>query len=369
MKFLDLQSQYQTIQADVESAVLAVLRSGRYIGGEVVADFEEAVASYCGVKHAISLNSGTDALFFALKGLGIGPGDEVVTTPFSFFATAEVIANLGAKPVFVDIDPDTFTIDATKIGQAVTAHTKAIIPVHIFGQSADMEPIMAVAKAHNLFVIEDAAQSFGGVYADTPSGAIGDAGCFSFFPSKNLGACGDGGMIVTNNDELAAQVRFLKSHGSSKQDKYSNVLLGYNSRLDALQAAVLQVKLRHVDAWNAARREKAAYYAQAFVGVPQVRVPAMAYGAAPVFHQYTIEVDGDRDALRDHLTDLGIPTMVYYATPLYAQPALASFGYDRQDFPVCERVSRRVLSLPIYPELSAVDQDRVVEGIVSFFQK
>lgn len=366
MEFLDLKKQYQAIKPEIDKAVFAVLDSGRFIGGEEVEKFEEEVAQYCGANFAVSVNSGTDALFFSLKALGIGPGDEVITTPFTFIATGEVIANLGAKPVFVDIDLATFNIDATRIEEKITTKTKAILPVHLFGQAANMSKIMTVAQKHNLKVIEDAAQAFGSEYRGQKVGAIGDCGCFSFFPSKSLGAYGDGGMIITNSEELAGKLKFLKNHGSSPDDKYKNLILGYNSRLDSLQATILRVKLKHIDKWNKARQEKANYYTESLKKIGAVKLPEIADSRDHIFHQYTIKVKDRRDELSSYLKENNIPNMVYYKLPLHRQPAFEYLGYKKGDLSVVEKASEEVLSLPIYPELAKEEQDLIIKSIFSF---
>jgi len=366
MNFLDLSAQYRSIKGEIDEAIKRVLEGTVFIGGKEVEEFEKEVAQFCGVKYAIGLNSGTDALFLSLKAIGVGPGDEVITTPFTFIATAGVVANCGAKPVFVDIDPRTFNIDSSKIEGAITGKTKAILPVHLFGQMADMDEIMAIAKKHNLFVIEDAAQAIGAEYKGKKAGTIGDLGCFSFFPSKNLGAYGDGGMVVTNSDELAEEIRLLKNHGSSPKEKYLNLIIGTNSRLDALQAAILRVKLKYLSKWSKERAEKASYYNGELKGIGNIMTPVTVSGRTHIFHQYTIRTKS-RDELQKYLKEKEIPTMIYYPLPLHLQPAFKNLGLKLGDFPESEKVSKEVLSLPIYPELEESIQNMIINGIKQFF--
>ncbi len=371
MQFFDLKAQYQTIEAEINAAVLNVLKEGVFIGGEVVGEFEKKVAEFVGVKHAITLNSGTDALYLSLKALNIGAGDEVITTPFTFFATAEAIAAIGAKPVFVDIDPATFNIDVSKIKTAITKNTKAIMPVHIFGQMADMVAIKKIAQEHDLKIIEDCAQSIGAEQEidgkKIKSGSIGDTGCFSFFPTKNLGVYGDGGMVTTNDDGIAARLRMLKTHGSSPEDKYKNLIIGVNSRLDTIQAAILNVKIKYLDNWNRQRAHIAGYYNEQLKGVGNIATPFVAPQNNHIYHQYTIRTS-KRDQMAQALKLAGIPTMVYYSIPLQLQPALEYLGYKAGDFPEAERASHEVLSLPIYPELRQGDQDEVIKAIKDFYE-
>ncbi len=367
MKFLDLDGQYKSIRKEIDGAIKNVFNGGFFIGGEEVEKFEEEFAKFCGVKYSISLNSGTDALFLSLKALGIGEGDEVITTPFTFIATAGSIINCGAKPVFVDIDPDSFNIDVSKIEKAITKKTKAIMPVHLFGQIADMAEIMKIAKKYKLFVIEDAAQAVGAEYKGKKAGTIGDFGCFSFFPSKNLGAYGDGGMIITNNKRLAEEVRLLKSHGSSSKDKYLNLVVGTNSRLDSLQAAILRIKLRHLDKWNKERAKKSNYYTKKLKGISGIVTPDIKEDRNHVFHQYALRVDS-RDKIKKELEKAGIPVMIYYPLPLHMQPALKKLGHKKGDFPEAEKVSSEVLSLPIYPEIKKKDQDLIINSLAKIFK-
>ncbi len=370
---LDLVSQYKTIQAETEAAVLAVLASGAYIGGETVRSFERQFADYVGVSECVACNSGTDALYLALRSLRIGPGDQVITTPFTFFATAEVISAVGATPVFVDIDPRTFNLDVAQVEAAITAHTRAIIPVHLFGQAVDMTALMQIAQTHQLYVIEDCAQATGAMWANQRVGSIGHIGCFSFYPTKNLGACGDGGAVTTNDPEIAAMVRMLQEHGS--KTRYHHDEIGVNSRLDAVQAAVLQIKLRHLDDWNAARTAAALRYHDRLANVPGVVVPYAASGGQSVWNQYTIRVqengssgssaDGEnrRDRLRQGLQERAIGAMVYYPLPLHLQSVYQSLGYRAGQFPAAEQACQEVLSLPMFPELVEEQQTGVVYAI------
>lgn len=360
---LDLTPEIEALWDELVAAIQGVLKSGQFIMGPNVKAFEQEVAAYLGVKHAIGVNSGTDALVIALRALGIGPGDEVITTPFTFFATAEAISQVGATPVFVDIDPKTFNINPELIEPAITPRTKAILPVHLYGQAADMDPIMALAEKYNLKVIEDTAQAFGGEYKGRKLGTIGDAGCFSFFPSKNLGAFGDGGLIATNDDEIAEVARMLRIHGAKK--KYYNEMVGYNSRLDEIQAAILRVKLPHIDEWNEARRQVAQRYNELLKDVPGIVTPCEAPYARHVYHQYTTRVTvGDRNKVKQFLTEHGIGTMVYYPVPLHKQPIYTD---ENHDLPEVEKVAGEVLSLPIWPQIAEETQAWVARALeVSF---
>jgi len=366
IKFSGLQKQYKSIKKEIDSAIKKVLAQGEFVGGIVVEDFEKKMAEFCGTKYAVSVNSGTDALFLSLKALGIGPGDEVITTPFTFIATAEVIANLGAKPVFVDIDPKTFNIDSLKIEKAITAKTKAIIPVHLFGQMADMDEIMKIAELHNLFVVEDAAQSAGAEYSGKKAGSIGDLGCLSFFPSKNLGAYGDGGMVLTNNGILADKIRLLKSHGSDPENKYLNVALGVNSRLDSIQAAILNAKLKSLNKWNKKRSVLAGNYSKKIKTLSGIVPPFVSIKRNHIFYAYVVLAQ-KRNELKKYLEETGIPTLIYYPLPLHLQPVLSYLGYKKGDFPAAEKAAKEVLSLPIYPELSASEQHSIIQKIKDFY--
>jgi dTDP-4-amino-4,6-dideoxygalactose transaminase len=366
MQFFDLGKQYKSIKKEIEKSIQRILDRGVFVGGAEVEKFEKEFAGFCKTKHGISVNSGTDALFLSLKSLGIGEGDEVITTPFTFIATVEAIVNCGAKPVFVDIKAETFNIDASKIEKAITKKTKAILPVHLFGLVSDMAEIMRTAKKHNLYVIEDAAQSAGAEYKGKKAGTIGDLGCFSFFPSKNLGAAGDGGMIITNNKKLNDKIRLLKNHGSSPKNKYRNLILGTNSRLDAIQAAILRVKLRHLRIWNQERKKAANYYSRNLKTIKEIQSPILKNKRSHIFNQYTIRAER-RDELKKYLFGKGVLVAVYYPLPLHLQPALKYLGYKKGDFPEAEKAAKEVLSLPIYPELSAKNQNFVIKKIKEFY--
>lgn len=344
---------------EVMTAVQQVLRSRRFILGPQVETFEREVAAYLGVKHAIALNSGTDALVIGLRTLGVGPGDEVVTSPFTFFATAEAISLVGATPVFADIDPGTFNLDPELAAEKISPRTRALLPVHLYGQSADMEPLLVLAEKHNLRVIEDVAQAFGGEYRGRKLGAIGQVGCFSFFPTKNLGAYGDAGLLTTDSDEVAQAARTLRAHGSKK--KYYNEMVGYNSRLDELQAAILRIKLPHVDRWNEARREVARRYRELLEDLPALITPREAPGARHVYHQYTVRIPGGhRDRVQRYLAEAGIGTVVYYPLPVNRLPVYAGMNVS---CPVAEELAGQVLSLPIWPELDRSIQERVAAAL------
>lgn len=366
--FLDLKAQFASIREEILAAVTTVLESQQFILGPEVKLFEQEIAAKLGAKHAIGCASGTDALILALMAAGIGPGDEVITTPFSFIATAGSIFQLGAKPVFVDIDPVTFNLNPTNIESAITANTKAIMPVHLFGLPADLAPILAIAKTRNLLVVEDAAQAIGSRYNGAFAGTLGDFGCFSFFPSKNLGAAGDGGLITTNDPAMAERLQMLRVHGSKQ--KYFHEIHGINSRLDALQAAVLRVKLRHLDAWAAGRANRAERYRQLFAqaGLAPFLTPPPVPPSSwhHIYNQFTIRCQR-RDHLKDHLTKSHIPSEIYYPLCLHLQKAFASLHYRPGQFPIAESTSHQVLSLPIFPELSDAQQDSVVHSIQSFY--
>jgi dTDP-4-amino-4,6-dideoxygalactose transaminase len=364
---LDLARQYQVIEEQVSVAVQNVLTSGRYIGGPIVESFEQKFAVYAGTPECVACNSGTDALYLALRALEIGPGDEVITTPFSFIATAEVITAVGATPVFVDIDAETFNLDVGQITHAITEKTKAILPVHLFGQPVDMGALLEIAEAHGLFVIEDCAQATGAEWAGRKVGSIGHIGCFSFFPTKNLGACGDGGAIVTHDRAIANAVRMLKEHGS--RTRYYHEAVGINSRLDTLQASILAVKLQYLERWNEARRQIAATYDQMLQPVPGIVLPRETAGGKAVWNQYTIRLTRNnsnghyRDEIRRQLQQLGVSSMIYYPVPIHLQPVYAGLGYPIGQFPVAEAICNEVLSLPMFPELSSQEQQRVVYSL------
>lgn len=365
---LDLKEQYQGLREEILATLDDVMSSSRFILGDNVKKLEEDVAVYSNVKHGIGVGNGSDAIHIALQAAGVGAGDEVITTAFTFFATGGAIVRAGATPVYVDIDPITFNIDPAKIEAAVTEKTKAILPVHLYGQMADMHAIAEVAKKYNLAIIEDAAQAIGAKFQGHSVGELGTAATYSFFPTKNLGAYGDGGMIVTNDDEVAEKSRVIRVHGS--KPKYYHSVLGYNSRLDELQAAVLNIKFPHLNKWSELRREKAATYTQlleeALGGV--VVTPKEVEGNYHVFHQYTLRVP-NRDELQAYLKEQGVATMVYYPLPLHVQPVFKELGYKEGDLPEAEKAAKEALSLPMFPELKLEQQEYVVSKIVEFYQK
>ncbi len=346
--YLDLKAQYRSIRAEVLAALEAVCESTAFAQGPPTKKFAEEFAAYCGVKHCVSLNSGTSALHLAMRCLDIGPGDEVITVPFTFIATAWAISYVGAKPVFVDIDPVRRTLDPKKLQAAITKRTKAILPVHIFGMPAEMDAICAIAARHHIAVVEDAAQAHGAQFNGKRVGQFGRIACFSFYPTKNLGAYGEGGALVTNDDTIAARARSLRSHAASKPYHHDEV--GYNYRMESFQGALLSVKLQHLDKWTAARAVHAGRYTELLAGTPYV-LPAVPGDSECVWHCYTVETD-NRDRVREKLAAAGIETGVYYPLPLHLQKPYLSLGYKRGDFPVAERLSDRCLSLPIYPELT-----------------
>lgn len=356
---LDLKAQYLTIKPEMDTAVLGVLDSARFILGPEMKALEREIAAYCGTKEAVAVANGTDALVLVLKALGIGPGDEVITTPFTFFATAETVALVGATPVFVDIDPVTLNMDLSQLEDKITGKTKAIIPVHIFGQMVDVERVMEIAARYDLKVIEDAAQAIGAEYKGRRAGSLGHAGTFSFFPTKNLGAYGDGGMIVTNDEHLAAELRTLRFHGM--QTKYYNEKIGYNSRLDELQAAILRVKLKYLDQWNEGRRQKAGIYNRLLQELA-ITLPGLDPSALPIYHLYVLRTDR-RQELMDKLASAGIASAIYYPVPLHLQRALRYLGYKEGDFPVAEKACREALAIPCYPELTLEQQEAIVAVI------
>ena len=371
---LDLKAQYARIKKDIVTVVSEVMDSQNFILGPKVEEFERNVAAYSKAGWGVGVSSGTDALLVSLMALDIKPGDEVITTAFTFFATAGTISRMCARPVFVDIDPVTFNIDPRKIEKAVTRKTRAIIPVHLFGQCADMDPILDVARKHKLAVVEDAAQSIGAEYKGRRAGAMGELGIFSFFPSKNLGGFGDAGMVVTNDQALAEKIKVLRMHG--EHVRYYHRTVGGNFRIDALQAAVLNAKLPHLDDWSAGRRENAAYYNRRFqeTGLTErgvVKTPAAVYGSSGdrnphIYNQYTLRVK-DRDGLMKHLKDKGVGAAIYYPLPLHLQECFKDLGYRTGDLPATEQAAAEVLSIPIYPELTAPQKDYVVETIKSYY--
>lgn len=357
---VDLRAQYRNIKQEIDMAVAEVFELQGFVDGPKVAALETAIAEYVGSAHAVAVASGTDALLLLLKAIGIQPGDEVVTTAFSFFATAGAIANAGAAPVFVDIDPATFNIDPRQIEARITDRTRAILPVHLYGQCADMDPINHLANQHGLQVVEDAAQSLGARYKHRPAGALSAAAAISFYPTKNLGGAGDGGLVVTGDPDIAAQVRLLRSHGADTT--YHHRVVGTNSRLDAIQAAVLLVKLKYLDAWNERRRECAAYYNRRFAELPEVVVPAEMPGNHHVYHQYVIRVPR-RDAAIEVFKRRGVGCAVFYPVPLHRQECFSPLGYRDSDCPHAVGACREVFALPIYPELTREQQDEVVAAV------
>ena len=365
----DLTRQYKAIKPEIDKAIQRVVESGRFILGPEVEYFERELAEFCGVKHAIGVASGTDALFIALRALGIGPGDGVIVPSFTFFATAGAVANVGAIPIFCDIEPKTFNLDPDSVRAVLKekrgCKPRAIIPVHLYGQMVEMDEIMEIAQEFGLYVIEDAAQAIGAEYKGQKAGSIGHLGCLSFFPTKNLGAYGDGGMVLTNDDKLAERVRMLRVHGS--RPKYYHHMVGTNSRLDALQAAILRAKLPYLEQWTRARQELASRYDKFLHGLEGIEIPYRAQDRTHIFHQYTIRVlNGKRDALRAYLAQRGIGTEVYYPLPLHLQPCFRHLGYKEGDLPESEKASREVLSLPIFPELTEEEQLYVLQSILEF---
>ena len=358
---LDLAAQYRSIQDEIHAAINRVLESQHFILGPEVKALEQEVARYCDRKFGVGVASGTDALILALCACGVGPGDEVIVPSFTFIATADSVSILGAKPVFADIDPVTFCIDPEQIAEKITDKTKAIVPVHLYGQTADMDPILALANQHDLFVVEDTAQAIGATYQGRKAASMGDLGCLSFFPSKNLGGYGDGGMIVTDSEDFAKKLRSLRAHGTTK--KYFSEVQGWNSRLDEIQAAILRVKLRYLDNWSTGRRERAAYYDRLIrQQIPSVIAPVTATSREHVFHQYTVRVE-NRDVVSKALAERGIPSTVYYPVPIHMQPIYASLGYEQGDLPESERAANEALSLPIFPELTNTQIESVVSSL------
>lgn len=369
---VDLKGQYSKIKAEVDAAVVEVLESAAFINGPAVSRFQASLESYLGVRHVIPCANGTDALQIAMMALGLEPGDEVIVPSFTFLATAEVIALLRLTPVMVDVDPETFLMTPEIFERAITAKTKAVVPVHLFGQSCDMEPIMKIAGERGIAVIEDAAQSIGADYIfrdgrHQKTGTLGRVGCTSFFPSKNLGCYGDGGAMFTNDDELAAMIRSIANHGQA--ERYYHERVGVNSRLDSIQAAILDIKLRHLDEYCDARRSVADAYDAAFAEVSELATPVRATHSTHVFHQYTLRVlDGSRDRLRDHLASLEVPAMIYYPVPLQQQNAFKGLVPPDLELPVADRLCTEVISLPIHTEMDAATQTRIIDAVRSFFR-
>ncbi|MCS6929043.1 MAG: DegT/DnrJ/EryC1/StrS family aminotransferase [Saprospiraceae bacterium] len=371
IRMVDLKTQYEKIREEIDRAVLEVIASTEYINGTAVKKFQAELEAYLQVKHVIPCANGTDALQIAMMALELKPGDEVIVPAFTYVATAEVVALLGLTPVMVDVCPDTFNIDTDQAKMAITSRTRAIVPVHLFGQSADMEPILQLAQAYDLYVIEDNAQAMGSDYRFSDgrclkTGTLGHVGCTSFFPSKNLGCYGDGGAMTTNDAELAQRLRMIANHGQSQL--YHHAVVGVNSRLDSIQAAILSVKLKRLEQYNAARRQAANYYDAAFSTMRQLKIPVRKAYTTHVFHQYTLVLrEGNRDALRQHLAERGIPAMVYYPIPLYKQRAFAPY-WKGKELPVTEQLCQSVISLPMHSELTPEQQDIIIEGVRSFFE-
>lgn len=370
IQMVDTHTQYQKIKTEVDQAVIGVLESSAFINGKPVQTFASNLSTYLGVKHTIPCGNGTDALQIAMMALGLQPGDEVITPSFTYIATTEVIALLRLTPVFVEVDPGTFCIDPAAIEKAITPRTRAIVPVHLYGQAAPMEEIMAIAAKHNLYVIEDNAQALGADYTFSDgvkkkTGTIGHIGCTSFYPSKNLGAYGDGGAIFTNDDELARQLKMIANHGQSR--RYYHDVVGCNSRLDTIQAVVLDIKLTHLDEYATARRAAADFYDQAFRGNDKIRVPARASWSHHVFHQYTLVLEGiDRDALSQYLAEKGIPSMIYYPVPGHRQKMFEQSGIQAKEMPVTDWLTSRVISLPIHTELDQEQLEYITRTILGF---
>lgn len=362
---VDLRRQYQNLKSEFNEAVLKVMESAQFINGPDVKELANEIADYLNVKHAIPCASGTDALQLALMALDIGPEDEVITTPFTFVATAETIALLGAKPVYVDIDEKTYNIDPSRIEAAITEQTRAIIPVHLYGQPADMDSIMEIAENHQVPVIEDAAQAVGARYKGKPVCSIGEIGCISFFPSKNLGAYGDAGMVVTKNDILAEKLKMIANHGS--KERYHHEILGVNSRLDTVQAAILRIKLKHLDEWNRKRRDIAEYYNHGLQNT-DVITPFAAEYAEHIYHQYTIQ-SGKRDDLQKYFQEKGIPNAIHYPIPLHLQTAFKQHQKAEGKFPNSEYIAKRVISLPMHPDLTQEEQDYIINSIQEFLNQ
>lgn len=375
LQMVDLHNQYLQMQEEIDQAVIDVIRSGAFINGPAVRSFQSNLEAYLSVKHVVPCANGTDALQIAMMALDLQPGDEVIVPAFTYVATAEVIALLRLRPVMIDVDPHTFNITADLVEAAITPRTRAIVPVHLFGQSCDMAPIMAVAHKHKLWVVEDNAQAIGAEYTfpdgqTARTGALGHIGCTSFYPSKNLGAYGDGGALYTNDDALAARCRAVANHGQSAR-RYYHDFVGVNSRLDSIQAAILDIKLKRLDAYNHARRQAAAYYDQAFAGIDGLHTPARQPNSTHVFHQYTLKVDGDRrDALQAHLQAQSVPSMIYYPVPLYAQDAYKDAAANAVDFlPVTDMLCRSVISLPMHSELDEASLAYIADAVRAGLEK
>jgi dTDP-4-amino-4,6-dideoxygalactose transaminase len=358
--FLDLKSHHAPLLGEINAAIQEVIESGAFAGGPLVVGFETDFAAYCDCPHAIGVGSGTEALWLSLLALGIGPGDEVITVPNTFMATAEAITYCGAKPVFVDVDERTYTMDPAALDEAVSFRTKALIPVHLFGQPADMDPILEVAGRHSLFVVEDACQAHGAEYKGRKVGTLGDAACFSFYPGKNLGAFGEAGAVVTQNADLQEKIRILRDHGQIR--KYHHTAVGWNCRMDGIQAAVLRIKLRYLETGNELRRSHAAHYDRAFGAIEEVITPGLREGVRHVYHIYAIRVQ-DRDEVMRFLAEKGIACGVHYPVPIHLQQAYRSLGYERGAFPIAERCAEEFVSLPMFPELTPGQVEMVVQAV------
>jgi UDP-2-acetamido-2-deoxy-ribo-hexuluronate aminotransferase len=370
IRMVDLKGQYNKIKSEIDQAIMSVIDNTEFINGSKVKDFQKNLEQYLGVKHVIPCANGTDALQIALMALGLKAGDEVITSNFTFIATLEVIALLGLKPVIVDVEPGTYNISIEGIKKAVTSHTKAIIPVHLFGQCSDMEAIMEIAKKNKLFVVEDTAQALGSTYffsngTKQQAGTIGDIGCTSFFPSKNLGCFGDGGALYTNDDSLAQIIRSVANHGMKVRYYHDNI--GVNSRLDTIQAAILNIKLQHLDQYNQARQKAAAFYDEAFKNLSGIQIPIRSANSSHIFHQYTLVLKNvDREGLKNYLQSKGIPAMIYYPVPLHLQNAYRNLGYKEGDFPVTEHLCKNVISLPMHTELDSEQLTYITTAVKEF---
>ena len=372
IQMVDLVSQYQSIKPEIDEAILSVIENAQFINGPEVTGFKVELENYLDIKNVIPCANGTDALQIALMSLGLKPGDEIITPSFTYIATTEVMALLGLKPVFIEVDPDTFCIDPAKIKESITNKTKAIVPVHLYGQAAPMNEIMEIALENNLFVIEDNAQAIGCDYLlsngnTVKTGTIGHIGCTSFFPSKNLGCFGDGGALFTNNDELAVKIKMISNHGQSKQ--YHHDVVGCNSRLDNLQAAVLRIKLRNLDKYNAERNKVANYYDKFFAGIKEISTPQRSQNSTHVFHQYTLKLNGiDRNELRNYLADRDIPSMIYYPIPAHKQKMFEAFGSSNTNLPITDWLTERVISLPIHTEMTEDQLEKICSTVLEFIK-
>ena len=373
IQMVDLMAQYERIKPSVDAAIQSVITKAQFINGPEVSTFQEELSEYLGVKHVIPCANGTDALQIAMMALGLQPGDEVITPSFTYIATTEVIALLGLTPVFVEVDAETFCMDPISLANAITSKTKAIVPVHLYGQAANMEEILRIANANNLYVIEDNAQALGCDYYFSSgdvakTGTMGHIGCTSFFPSKNLGCFGDGGAMMTNDDELASTLRMIANHGQSK--RYYHDRVGCNSRLDSVQAAVLRIKLQHLDSYNDARQNLAAFYDQAFQSIPGITIPVRKAYSTHVYHQYTLQVNPElRDRLHEYLAEREIPSMIYYPVPAHRQLMFSAFGCDSLALPVTDYLTERVISLPMHTEMRNDQRDYIVSRVHSFFNQ